>query len=48
MSVGNHWLFTHQQLEDAPSRKDMNRQEEDKIRRDGVKMIMEIGQLLKL
>lgn len=49
MSVANHWLFTKQQIENTPSRKDgLSLKEEEKVRRDGVKMIMEIGQLMKL
>lgn len=44
MSVANHWLFTPKQLEETPSRKSgISQADEDKHRRDGVQIIMEIG-----
>lgn len=47
--MGRDWLFTEEQLSDTPSRRDgIDRNEEDKLRRDGVKLIVEIGTGLKL
>ncbi|KAI1702098.1 cyclin-K [Ditylenchus destructor] len=49
MSVGNHWLFTQKQLEDNPSRKfNIGETEEEDLRREGVKIILDVGKELKL
>lgn len=43
------WLFTEKQLNETPSRKDgIDRSEEDQLRREGIKMIVEVGSALKL
>ncbi|MCP9264615.1 Cyclin-K [Dirofilaria immitis] len=47
--MGRDWLFTEQQLANTPSRRDgVDRIEEDKLRREGIKLIVEIGSGLKL
>ncbi|MFH4979122.1 hypothetical protein AB6A40_005831 [Gnathostoma spinigerum] len=47
--MGRDWLFTEEQLQNSPSRKaGISRADEEKYRREGVKMIVEIGTGLKL
>lgn len=47
--MGRDWLFTEEQLSDSPSRKDgIGRADEDRLRREGIKLIVEIGTGLKL
>lgn len=47
--MGRDWLFTEEQLANTPSRRDgVDRVEEDKLRREGIKFIVEIGSGLKL
>lgn len=47
--MGRDWLFTEDQLANTPSRRDgVDRVEEDKLRREGIKLIVEIGSGLKL
>uniref|UniRef100_A0A0R3S0C8 CYCLIN domain-containing protein n=1 Tax=Elaeophora elaphi TaxID=1147741 RepID=A0A0R3S0C8_9BILA len=47
--MGRDWLFTEEQLANTPSRRDgVDRVEEDKLRREGIKLIVEIGSGLKL
>lgn len=43
------WIFDARELKNTPSRKDgIDKDLEDRYRREGVKMIMEIGTALKL
>ncbi|KAK6108805.1 Cyclin N-terminal domain family protein [Brugia pahangi] len=47
--MGRDWLFTEEQLANTPSRRGgVDRVEEDKLRREGIKLIVEIGSGLKL
>ncbi|VDN18055.1 unnamed protein product [Gongylonema pulchrum] len=47
--MGRDWLFTEWQIANAPSRRDGVRMaEEERLRREGIKLIVEIGSGLKL
>lgn len=49
IEMGRDWLFTEEQLTNTPSRRDgIDRVEEDRLRREGIKFIVEIGSGLKL
>ncbi|VDK46114.1 unnamed protein product [Anisakis simplex] len=47
--MGRDWLFSEDQLANSPSRRDgIDRADEDRMRREGIKLIVEIGTCLKL
>ncbi|CAK5090087.1 unnamed protein product [Meloidogyne enterolobii] len=50
MSVNTHWLWDHKDLEDTPSVRDggISLEEENKLRREGVKMIKKMGKSINL